>query len=83
MHPALKNTRADAVFIKSQNKSDFFVNSLLSDHMILPVSLVFGHVTITTSNMTFYDCGAVSQLNQSSQYVPTIHEVQYSSNQYS
>ncbi|TNM86527.1 hypothetical protein fugu_006757 [Takifugu bimaculatus] len=42
-----------------------------SDHMILPVSLVFGHVTIATSNMTFYDCGAVSRLNQSSQYVQT------------
>ncbi|KAI3357940.1 hypothetical protein L3Q82_016330 [Scortum barcoo] len=38
-----------------------------SDHMILPVSLVFGHVTITRGNMTFYDCGAVSRLNQSSQ----------------
>ncbi|XP_054475843.1 LOW QUALITY PROTEIN: plexin-B1 [Anoplopoma fimbria] len=38
-----------------------------SDHMILPVSLMFGHVTITTGNMTFYDCGAVSRLNQSSQ----------------
>ncbi|XP_034721101.1 plexin-B1-like, partial [Etheostoma cragini] len=37
-----------------------------SDHMILPVSLMFGHVTITTGHMTFYDCGAVSQLNQSS-----------------
>lgn len=41
--------------------------SLLADHMILPVSLVFGHVTLTTGNMTFYDCGAVSKLNQSSQ----------------
>ncbi|KAM6930088.1 plexin-B3 isoform 2-T2 [Lycodopsis pacificus] len=38
-----------------------------SDHMILPVSLMFGHVTIATGNMTFYDCGAVSRLNQSSQ----------------
>ena len=37
--------------------------------MTLPVSLVFGHVTIATSSMTFYDCGAVSRLNQSSQYV--------------
>ncbi|XP_075882893.1 plexin-B3 isoform X3 [Nelusetta ayraudi] len=37
------------------------------DHMILPVLLVFGHVTLTTGNMTFYDCGAVSRLNQSSQ----------------
>ncbi|CAF95457.1 unnamed protein product, partial [Tetraodon nigroviridis] len=40
-----------------------------SDHMALPVSLVFGHVTIATSSMTFYDCAAVSRLNQSSQYV--------------
>lgn len=39
--------------------------------MILPVSLAFGHVTIATSTMTFYDCGAVSRLNQSSQYVRT------------
>ncbi|XP_047441531.1 plexin-B1 [Mugil cephalus] len=38
-----------------------------SDHMILPVSLTFGHVTVATGNMTFYDCGAVSRLNQSSQ----------------
>lgn len=38
--------------------------------MIVPVSLAFGQVTIATSSMTFYDCGAVSRLNQSSQYVP-------------
>ncbi|KAM9855597.1 plexin-B3 [Aulostomus maculatus] len=38
-----------------------------SDHMTLPVSLTFDHVTITTGHMTFYDCGAVSRLNQSSQ----------------
>ncbi|XP_013855430.1 plexin-B3 [Austrofundulus limnaeus] len=38
-----------------------------SDHMVLPLSLMFGHVTVTTGNMTFYDCGAVSRLNQSSQ----------------
>lgn len=44
-------------------------NYLHPDHMILPVSLVFGHVTIATSSMTFYECGAVSRLNQSSQYV--------------
>ncbi|XP_035999861.1 plexin-B3 [Fundulus heteroclitus] len=43
-----------------------------SDHMTLPVSLTFGHVTITTGNMTFYDCGAVSQLNQSSQCLACI-----------
>ncbi|XP_029903953.1 plexin-B1-like, partial [Myripristis murdjan] len=38
-----------------------------SDHMILRVSLMFGHVTVTQGNMTFYDCGAVGRLNQSSQ----------------
>ncbi|KAK1898167.1 Plexin-B2 [Dissostichus eleginoides] len=37
-----------------------------SDHMILPVSVMFGHVTVTTGNMTFYDCGAVSRLHQNS-----------------
>uniref|UniRef100_A0AAX7TNY6 Plexin-B1 n=1 Tax=Astatotilapia calliptera TaxID=8154 RepID=A0AAX7TNY6_ASTCA len=31
-----------------------------SNHMILPVSLMFGHVTVTTGNMTFYDCMAVN-----------------------
>uniref|UniRef100_A0A3Q3WDU9 Plexin-B1 n=1 Tax=Mola mola TaxID=94237 RepID=A0A3Q3WDU9_MOLML len=45
------------------------------DHMILSVSLVFGHVTITTGNMTFYDCGAVSQLNQSSQCLACVSSV--------
>ncbi|KAK5873239.1 hypothetical protein PBY51_018300 [Eleginops maclovinus] len=40
-----------------------------SDHMILPVSVMFGHVTVTTGNMTFYDCEAVSRLNQNSQCV--------------
>lgn len=38
-----------------------------ADHMVLPVSLMFGHVTVAMGNMTFYDCGAVSRLNQSSQ----------------
>uniref|UniRef100_A0A7N8X782 Plexin-B1 n=1 Tax=Mastacembelus armatus TaxID=205130 RepID=A0A7N8X782_9TELE len=33
-----------------------------SDHMILPVSLMFGHVIITRGNMTFYDCGAVNEI---------------------
>uniref|UniRef100_A0A3Q2PL87 Plexin-B1 n=1 Tax=Fundulus heteroclitus TaxID=8078 RepID=A0A3Q2PL87_FUNHE len=46
-----------------------------SDHMTLPVSLTFGHVTITTGNMTFYDCGAVSQLNQSSQCVSGVSQM--------
>lgn len=43
--------------------------------MILPVSLVFGHVIIATGNMTFYDCGAVSQLNQSSQCLACVSSV--------
>uniref|UniRef100_A0A671XHJ7 Sema domain-containing protein n=1 Tax=Sparus aurata TaxID=8175 RepID=A0A671XHJ7_SPAAU len=46
-----------------------------SDHVILPVSLVFGRVTITTGNMTFYDCGAVSRLNQSSQCLACVSSV--------
>ncbi|XP_070695560.1 plexin-B3 [Pempheris klunzingeri] len=46
-----------------------------SDDMILPVSLVFGHVTVTTGNMTFYDCGAVSRLNQSSQCLACVSSV--------
>uniref|UniRef100_A0A4W6EKG8 Plexin-B1 n=1 Tax=Lates calcarifer TaxID=8187 RepID=A0A4W6EKG8_LATCA len=46
-----------------------------SDHMILPVSLRFGHVTITTGNMTFYDCGAVSRLKQSSQCLSCVSSV--------
>lgn len=45
------------------------------DHMVLPVSLRFGHVTITTGNMTFYDCGAVSRLNQSSQCLACVSSV--------
>ncbi|XP_029283979.1 LOW QUALITY PROTEIN: plexin-B1, partial [Cottoperca gobio] len=46
-----------------------------SDHMILPVSLMFRHVTITTGNMSFYDCGAVSHLNQSSQCLACVSSV--------
>uniref|UniRef100_A0A7N8XWN4 Plexin-B1 n=1 Tax=Mastacembelus armatus TaxID=205130 RepID=A0A7N8XWN4_9TELE len=46
-----------------------------SDHMILPVSLMFGHVIITRGNMTFYDCGAVSRLNQSSQCLACVSSV--------
>uniref|UniRef100_A0A3Q2XEE1 Plexin B3 n=1 Tax=Haplochromis burtoni TaxID=8153 RepID=A0A3Q2XEE1_HAPBU len=46
-----------------------------SDHMILPVSLMFGHVTVTTGNMTFYDCMAVSRLNQSSQCLACVSSV--------
>ncbi|XP_015824262.3 plexin-B3 [Nothobranchius furzeri] len=45
------------------------------DHMILPMSLMFGHVTITTGNMTFYDCRAASQLNQSSQCLACVSSV--------
>ncbi|KAM3617160.1 uncharacterized protein V6R79_003030 [Siganus canaliculatus] len=46
-----------------------------SDHMVLPVSLVFGHVTVAMSNMTFYDCGAVSRLNQSCQCLACVSSV--------
>ncbi|XP_071369442.1 plexin-B3-like, partial [Centroberyx affinis] len=46
-----------------------------SDHMILRVSLMFGHVTITQGNMTFYDCGAVGRLNQSSQCLACVSSV--------
>ncbi|XP_019935566.2 plexin-B3 [Paralichthys olivaceus] len=46
-----------------------------SDHMMLPVSLRFGDVTITTGNMTFYDCEAVSRLNQSSQCLSCVSSV--------
>lgn len=55
--------------VKPSVESDVCFSLSHPDHMILPVSLVFGHVTIATSSMTFYDCGAVSRLNQSSQYV--------------
>uniref|UniRef100_A0A8C3A345 Plexin B3 n=1 Tax=Cyclopterus lumpus TaxID=8103 RepID=A0A8C3A345_CYCLU len=44
-------------------------------HMVLPVSLMFGHVTVTTGDMTFYDCGAVSRLNQSSQCLACVSSV--------
>ncbi|XP_037540540.1 plexin-B1 [Nematolebias whitei] len=46
-----------------------------SDHMVLPVSLMFGHVTIASGNMTFYECGAVSQLNQNSQCLACVSSV--------
>ncbi|KAF7650449.1 hypothetical protein LDENG_00125900 [Lucifuga dentata] len=46
-----------------------------SDHMILPVSLMFGHVTITRGNMTFYDCAAVGRLNPSSQCLACVSSV--------
>lgn len=38
-----------------------------TDHMVLSVAVKFGHVTITSGSMTFYDCGAVSRLNRTSQ----------------
>ncbi|KAK5895490.1 hypothetical protein CesoFtcFv8_012079 [Champsocephalus esox] len=46
-----------------------------SDHMVLPVSVMFGHVTVTTGNMTFYDCGAVSRLHQNSMCVSCVNSV--------
>ncbi|XP_034004065.1 plexin-B3 [Trematomus bernacchii] len=46
-----------------------------SDHMILPVSVMFGHVTVTTGNMTFYDCEAVSRLHQNSMCVSCVNSV--------
>ncbi|KAK2850946.1 hypothetical protein Q5P01_007222 [Channa striata] len=46
-----------------------------SDHLILPVSLMFDHVIVTTGNMTFYDCAAVSQLNLSSQCLACVNSV--------
>ncbi|KAK5909057.1 hypothetical protein CgunFtcFv8_017062 [Champsocephalus gunnari] len=46
-----------------------------SDHMVLPVSVMFGHVTVTTGNITFYDCGAVSRLHQNSMCVSCVNSV--------
>ncbi|XP_077456981.1 plexin-B3 isoform X1 [Stigmatopora argus] len=46
-----------------------------SDHVIVPVSLTFGHVTISTANITFYDCGAVSRLNRTSQCLACVVSV--------
>ncbi|XP_033825079.1 plexin-B3 [Periophthalmus magnuspinnatus] len=46
-----------------------------TDHMILPVAVKFGNVTITTGNMTFYDCGAVSHLNRTSQCLSCVSSV--------
>uniref|UniRef100_A0A3P9AEV1 Sema domain-containing protein n=1 Tax=Esox lucius TaxID=8010 RepID=A0A3P9AEV1_ESOLU len=37
-----------------------------SDHMSLRVSVMFRDVTISTSNITFYDCKAVGRLNSTS-----------------
>ncbi|XP_063064804.1 plexin-B3 isoform X2 [Engraulis encrasicolus] len=37
-----------------------------SDHMALRVSLMFGDVTISHTNLTFYDCRAVGRLNSTS-----------------
>ncbi|XP_051914630.1 plexin-B3 isoform X1 [Hippocampus zosterae] len=46
-----------------------------SDHVIVSLSLTFGHVTISTTNITFYDCGAVSRLNQTSQCLACVFSV--------
>ncbi|XP_061662266.1 plexin-B3 isoform X3 [Syngnathoides biaculeatus] len=46
-----------------------------SDHIILPLSLTFGDVTISTATITFYDCGAVSRLNQTSQCLACVVSV--------
>ncbi|XP_068600689.1 plexin-B3 [Brachionichthys hirsutus] len=46
-----------------------------SDHVVLPVALMFGRVTVATGNATFYDCGAVSRLNQSSQCLACVSSV--------
>uniref|UniRef100_A0AAY5F354 Plexin-B1 n=1 Tax=Electrophorus electricus TaxID=8005 RepID=A0AAY5F354_ELEEL len=37
-----------------------------SDHMTLKVALMFGKVTISHTNITFYDCKAVGRLNATS-----------------
>uniref|UniRef100_A0A6Q2XSY0 Sema domain-containing protein n=1 Tax=Esox lucius TaxID=8010 RepID=A0A6Q2XSY0_ESOLU len=39
---------------------------LSTDHMSLRVSVMFRDVTISTSNITFYDCKAVGRLNSTS-----------------
>ncbi|CAL8369800.1 unnamed protein product [Lota lota] len=46
-----------------------------SDHLTLPVSLMFGHVTIASSNMTFYDCVAVGTLNTTSPCMACVSSV--------
>ncbi|CAL8318961.1 unnamed protein product [Merluccius merluccius] len=46
-----------------------------SDHLTLPVSLMFGHVTIASTNMTFYDCGAVGTLNTTSPCMACVSSV--------
>uniref|UniRef100_A0A8C5A245 Plexin B3 n=1 Tax=Gadus morhua TaxID=8049 RepID=A0A8C5A245_GADMO len=47
----------------------------MTDHLTLPVSLMFGHVTIASTHMTFYDCGAVGQLNTSSPCMACVSSV--------
>ncbi|KAG5838886.1 hypothetical protein ANANG_G00228430 [Anguilla anguilla] len=37
-----------------------------TDHVTLPVALMFGEVIISQANMTFYDCRAAGQLNKTS-----------------
>ncbi|XP_077411305.1 plexin-B3 isoform X1 [Vanacampus margaritifer] len=46
-----------------------------TDHVVVSVSLTFGHVTISTANIAFYDCGAVSRLNQTSQCLACVVSV--------
>ncbi|XP_072305494.1 plexin-B3 isoform X2 [Eucyclogobius newberryi] len=46
-----------------------------TDHLILPVAVKFGNVTITTGKMTFYDCEAVSRHNQTSQCLSCVSSV--------
>ncbi|XP_037335663.2 plexin-B1 [Pungitius pungitius] len=69
--------RVTATSISCQSPAPELLPPMLKgrDHMVLPVSLVFGHVTITTGHMTFYDCGAVSRLNQSSQCLACLSSV--------
>ncbi|CAL9702799.1 unnamed protein product [Knipowitschia caucasica] len=45
------------------------------DHMNLPVAVKFGNVTITTGSLTFYDCGAVSRHNMTSQCLSCVSSV--------
>ncbi|KAF4072586.1 hypothetical protein AMELA_G00264580 [Ameiurus melas] len=37
-----------------------------SDHMTIRLALMFGNVTVSDTNMTFYDCRAVGKLNATS-----------------
>lgn len=39
---------------------------LLLDHMTIRLALMFGKVTVSDTNITFYDCRAVGKLNATS-----------------